>query len=270
MKRLFPVTGTFIPLFGILLILFTIRGFARSIDSTYFFKGYMLHTESDEGSDNAILSLFKSNRLVSSKTFSLGIVDLQFVDFNNDNNPKIVARLYSGGAHCCFTVAVLDIVNDTLALLASKDIANSDFVIKDISHDGKKEIVFFDDRFAYEFTSFADSRFFVEIDKLENGQLAAQNKLFRDYVLKDIERHKADLERLMRTGTIAKNDLPLAQALLAAITGDYFSLGDDRKGFDLINRLYTGADKDQFTAFLRLKLSSAAPTSYTEFLKLNK
>lgn len=270
MKRFFPATGIFIPLFSLLLILLSFRGAAQAVDSTYFFKGYMLHTESDDHNVSAILSLFKSNRLVSSKTFPLVIYDLQFVDFNNDNNPKIVARLYSGGAHCCFTVAVLDIINDTLALLASKDIANSDFVIKDISHDGKKEIVFFDDRFAYEFTSFADSRFFVEIDKLDNGHLVAQNKLFRDYVLKDIERHKADLEKIMRTGEITKSDLPLAQALLAAITGDYYSLGEDRKGFDLVNRLYTGPDKDQFIAYLRLKLSSAVPTSYTDFLKLNK
>jgi hypothetical protein len=165
---------------------------------------------------------------------------------------------------------ILDVQNDSLVQLASKDISNSDFAIKDLDRDGKKEIVFFDDRFAYEFTSFAESRFFVEVDHFENGQLLPLNKSYRDFVLKDIEQHKAELEKIMKTGTISKSNLPYAEALLAAITGDYFSLGNEQKGFDLINRLYNGADKDQFVAFLRLKLGTGAPTTYSEFMKLNK
>lgn len=170
----------------------------------------------------------------------------------------------------------MDIINDSLTVLCTKDLANCDFVIKDLDKDGKQEIVTYDDRFAYEFTSFAESRFYISIYHFENNQLLPQNKSYRDFVYKDIERLKIEFEKLMQDGYTtdrgerASGFAPQAQAILAAIAGNYYSLGEERKGFSLIEKLYFGADKEQFTAYLKMKLSSNNTISYSDFLKLNK
>lgn len=278
MKTLIFLNRLFCPVKLLLLLLACgLISVSQAADSTYYFRTYMIHTTGAFGQGGTI-AVFKNSTLVSQKTFESGFESLSIIDFNNDNSPKIVARLYSGGAHCCFSIAIMDIINDTLSLICTKDLMNSDFQIKDLDKDGRQEIVTYDDRFAYEFTSFADSRFYIAIYHFENNQLIPQNKLFRDFVLKDVEQLKIEFEKLMQDGYAAdkgekastSNHLPQAQAILSAITGNYYSLGDDRKGFALIDRMYIGGDKEQFTAYLKMKLSSNNSLPYSEFLKLNK
>ncbi len=84
-----------------------------------------------------------------------------------DGVPEPVLDYYSGGAHCCFATLVVLPDGRHPGRVVTHLWGDPGYSVK--SHDGTPELVSADDRFAYEFTSFAASGLPVQVWTISPG-----------------------------------------------------------------------------------------------------
>jgi subtilisin-like proprotein convertase family protein len=85
---------------------------------------------------------------------------VSLVDLDGDGRPEVLLWLYSGGAHCCFSVRVFQVSGATVRRSA-RDFGDPGARLKRVG--GRLLFVSADDRFAYAFTSFAASGLPVQL-----------------------------------------------------------------------------------------------------------
>ena len=107
-------------------------------------------------------------------------------DVDGNGEPEVVLDLYWGGAHCCWYSQLYHYVP------AAKHYAplvhvwgNFGYVLADLDHNGKQELVTRDDRFSYVFASFADSRWPVRILRYDAGKLTVETSSYRSEIGRD-------------------------------------------------------------------------------------
>jgi hypothetical protein len=88
--------------------------------------------------------------------FVIELDQLKTVDVTGDGVPEHLIETYSGGAHCCHTLYVLDTTRDGL-LLAVIDGTHSGFRIADLDRDGVAEVTLADWTFGYWHTTYVAS-----------------------------------------------------------------------------------------------------------------
>jgi hypothetical protein len=130
-----------------------------------------------------------------------------------DPEPEIVLHLWWGGAHCCWYTQVYrfdQMANDYV--LTRHIFGNADYRARDLDHDGRPEFVSGDDRFAYQFTDFADSSWPVQVWRYRAGRFDDVTRSFPTLARRDARRqwHWA-LARRYRTDNVG---------VLAAWTAD--------------------------------------------------
>ncbi len=88
---------------------------------------------------------------------------------------EVIFSTFSGGAHCCTSVQVLKLVDGRWKTidLGQWDGGGLGSFPTDIDGDGYADMVFSDDRFAYAFTNYAESRMPPRVFEIRNG--AAQD-----------------------------------------------------------------------------------------------
>jgi len=91
-------------------------------------------------------------------------------DLDGDGEPEVLVDLYTGGAHCCFWTAILHYDGRTYRGNAVFW-GDPGYELRDLNHDGRPELVTADDRFAYEFTSYAQSVLPILIRRYDHGKL---------------------------------------------------------------------------------------------------
>jgi hypothetical protein len=103
--------------------------------------------------------------------------------------PEVVLDLYSGGAHCCWYAEVYRYAAAANAyLLTTHVFGNLDYRATDLDQDGAPELVTGDDRFAYQFTSFAYSSFPLEIWSFRAGRFVTVTRRFPARIRRDARR----------------------------------------------------------------------------------
>jgi hypothetical protein len=104
------------------------------------------------------------------------------------STPDAVVDFYTGGAHCCFETMVVLVQGTTGGTLTvDHDWGDPGYRVE--RFDGNAELVTADDRFAYEFTSFAGSGMPVQVWTIDpDGQLVNVTFLRQDLVAKDAAR----------------------------------------------------------------------------------
>jgi hypothetical protein len=140
-------------------------------------------------------------------------------DIDGDGEPEVVLDLYWGGAHCCWYSQVYRYVPATKHYAPLVHIwGNFGYVLADLDHDGRQEIVTRDDRFSYAFASFADSRWPVRILAYRDGKLTVVTKSYPT----EVKRDSASLwhEAMARGRRQASN-----QGMMAAWAADQCLLG---------------------------------------------
>lgn len=112
--------------------------------------------------------------------------------------PEVVLDLYWGGAHCCWYTQVYRYGSATSSYSASTHVwGNVDYRSADLDGDGLPEFVSADDRFAYEFTSFAGSGFPIRIWDYREGRFSDVTRRFPARIRGDARRqwHWASLKQ---------------------------------------------------------------------------
>jgi len=93
------------------------------------------------------------------------------IDPDNDR-PEVYFSSYSGGAHCCTTVIVADQVGDGWAVVPVGDFDGDGDYLDDADDDGRPEIVTVDNRFLYQFDSYAASAAPLVVYAVRGGRVA--------------------------------------------------------------------------------------------------
>jgi hypothetical protein len=114
-------------------------------------------------------------------------IDVRSLD--RDPEPEVVLDLYSGGAHCCWYSEVFRYVaSANTYLMGVHSWGNVGYRPADLNHDGLREFVSGDDRFAYAFTSFAGSTFPIQIWDYRAGKFVNVTRKFPAAIRRDARR----------------------------------------------------------------------------------
>lgn len=110
-------------------------------------------------------------------------------DFDGDDEPEIIASLYTGGAHCCVVSRLYGFQAATNAYeVIRRNWRDAGFRIRDIGRDGVVELDSRDANFAYAFSSYAESFLPRQIFRYRDGRLVDDTAGFRRIVRADARR----------------------------------------------------------------------------------
>lgn len=159
---------------------------------------------------------------------------LHVVDLDRDGEPEVLVDLYTGGAHCCFSTLFLRFDGRRYRGLMHVW-GNVGYRLARLDADGP-ELVSADDRFAYEFASFAQSAFPVQIWRYERGSLLDVTGDYRYAVRNDANQLWNSYLRL--------RGQPQAdvRGILAAWLADEYRLGRAAEGWKQIDAAYRRGD----------------------------
>jgi hypothetical protein len=165
-----------------------------------------------------------------SVTISATRKSIALVSLDRDREPEVVLSLFSGAAHCCFWTRIYD-WNATAGRYASlaHRWGNVDSKLVDADGDGALEIVSSDDRFAYEFASFADSAFPIQIWSFRDGRLVDTTRRYPSLVAEDAARQWRWYRRHRRRGEV--------RGFLAAWAADQCLLGRGKAALQAVRRV---------------------------------
>jgi len=151
-------------------------------------------------------------------------------DIDGDGEPEVVLDLYWGGAHCCWYSQVYRYAPATKHYAPLVHVwGDFGYVLADLDHDGRQEIVTRDDRFSYAFASFADSRWPVRILRYQAGRLTVDTPAYRSEIGRDAN---ALWHAAMNPKRKASN-----QGIVAAWAADEAMVGHWPVAFKTIDRL---------------------------------
>lgn len=171
---------------------------------------------------------YNNGEKVYSTTPLYMITDLLAFEYNG--NKYIIISEYSGGAHCCFEeyIFLLDKNND-LELIGILDLGNA-HILEDslFMKDENLYIKIFDDRFAYFYTPYISSYFFIQYLKIEQDNLIASNNNFQEDYLKEAIRCENNLKEQLEQEI---EEFESYSPLLVCITINYLLAGQEQEAW---------------------------------------
>jgi hypothetical protein len=178
---------------------------------------------------------------------------VSITDLDGDGEPEVLLDLYWAGAHCCWYTQIYRYSSATERYAPLVHVwGNVGYVLADLEHDGRQELVTRDDRFSYAFASFADSRWPVRILRYRLGKLTVETKTYPS----EIRRDATELWR----EALARRKGRSNQGIVAAWAADQAMLGRWPQALAAIDRLSRsgrilgGLPRAQFEQRLRLFL----------------
>jgi hypothetical protein len=151
-------------------------------------------------------------------------------DLDGDGEPEVLLDLYWGGAHCCWYTQIYRYVPATERYRPAVQVwGNFSYVLADLDHNGRQEIVTRDNRFSYAFGSFADSRWPVRVITYQQGRTTVDTTAYPGEIRRDatVLWHEAMARRPGRSN----------QGIVAAWAADQSMLGRWAAAFRTIDRL---------------------------------
>jgi hypothetical protein len=151
-------------------------------------------------------------------------------DLDGDGEPEVLLDLYWGGAHCCWYTQIYRYVTETARYRPLVHVwGNFSYVLADLDHNGRQELVTRDNRFSYVFASFADSRWPVHIISYRQGRTRVETTAYPGEIRRDATAlwHEAMGRRRGRSN----------QGIIAAWAADQCMLGRSAAAFRTIDRL---------------------------------
>jgi hypothetical protein len=146
---------------------------------------------------------------------------------DGDRTRDVVVDLFTGGAHCC-TVSQLVLQRAGGWVTDEHNWGDPGYRLGDPNHDGRREFVTADDRFAYAFTAYAFSGLPVRILSYRHGR-------FRDVTDRYRHRVRVDARRWWRSYHRAPAD-EYPQGVLAAWAADQYRLSRRHEALRYVRR----------------------------------
>lgn len=235
--------------------------FSQYNENVTFVTGeYHFNAVYDSANYCSTLHIDRNGKEIFSGECSDIIQSINEFDLEGNGKKQIVIEYYSGGAHCYTTIEIAQLKDNSFKVLDTLTLGNSGYDIQDLDKVGRKEIVTYNDMFAYAFTNYAQSRFSAAIYHFIKGKLILVNDEFEDTVLKDIDDLEQELKEYISAGfecpkdadeDTFNTDAGAVKAILAAITANYSSIHRIEDGIDRIKKVYKCPDRDKFIKILK-------------------
>lgn len=232
---------------------------AQLADINFKYKDFIFQTKYDSVDFSTELKIRKNKKVIYKKVYYDRITEIKDYDLEGNGNKEILIQMYSGGAHCCTSLFAGEIKDNRFVFTDSISWGNSFYAVTDLNFDKRQEIAGVSDKFAYAFTNYAQSQFNLLIYNYENGKFREVTKNFPKQINDDIEELNSELKTYTDTGfqcmeineDTFNTDAGAVKAILAAITAEYYTLGEAEKGYELIDAVYKCPDKEKFVQILK-------------------
>ncbi|MEW5826520.1 MAG: VCBS repeat-containing protein [Candidatus Bipolaricaulota bacterium] len=179
-----------------------------------------------------------------------GLDPLSGTDINGTGYPDLIIETYSGGAHCCFAVAVYDLSSTLVSIdVPASPGGNAPGGFVDLNGDGVFEFETRDDSFAYTYCCFADSPAtlaILEYSPAEGKYVPASYRypnLYQDEIARHTERARARVSEEADGGWDGTDKCDVLPLVL-----DYLYSGDPTSAWEALETYYTESDRDAFRA----------------------
>lgn len=169
------------------------------------------------GNNNEVLD--QRLTLAGNQPFGPGRPDgksVYFANLDSDPEPEVLVDLFTGGAHCCLVSFIYDL-NGASYNRIGRNWGDPGYVLTNIDHRERPEFRSGDKRFSFLYTSFAESRFPIQIWRYRGGRLKTVTREFRNTVRRDRDSHLRAYRAIRR----AKGDV---RGALAAYQADNYLL----------------------------------------------
>jgi hypothetical protein len=225
----------------------------------FVYGDYSFKTNYDTSDWCSVLKVKYKNKEIANTSFDGWVDTMNVYDFNGDGKKILLISSYTGGAHCCVLLFTGVMENGKFFIPDTLFLGNAWYEIKDIEKDNKLEIETGTDMFAYAFTNYAETRFPPRVYRIKNNKFKDVTKDYPKIVNNYIDELKTDLKEFTKNGfeCLGKDedtfntDAGSVKTILAAITACYYSIGEVKKGYDLIDKSYNCPDKDKFVKILK-------------------
>jgi hypothetical protein len=172
-------------------------------------------------SDSLTPSSFKEAGIAPGRPVGKSVL---VTDLDRDGEREVVVDLYSGGAHCCFYSLIYGYRTPPAGYDRTyHPWGDAGYTLRDIGHNGIKELSSGDYRFAYAFSSFAESRFPVQI-----WHYAGPGAKLKDVTRRFRRQVRRQARRLFRAVRGFRRQHLDIRGLLAAYQADNYNLGRKR------------------------------------------
>ena len=163
----------------------------NTVTNEYALRFYSLPTSSVEAGYDAFEITHKEKKVYyeAGSRYSLKTVEnvdyvpktgesIETKDITGDSIPDLIVSVWSGGAHCCFSVIIFSL-GEELKKIAEIEGVDSSFEFKDFEGDGLYELVGRDWTFAYWETSFANSPAPQVVLRYQHGKYALATDIMK-------------------------------------------------------------------------------------------
>jgi hypothetical protein len=151
---------------------------------------------------------------------------LQVADLDGDGEPEVLLDIFTGGAHCCLDTWIYRLTGTSYTGTPARwgDVGYS---LKDLNRDGIPELKSADDRFAYAFTSFAESWFPPRVWQFRAGKLTDVTRNYPALI-------RADVKQTLRLYHSKHRRTLDLRGVIAAYVADQYLLGHGSAGWKLV------------------------------------
>jgi hypothetical protein len=171
--------------------------------------------------------------------------NLPVQDLDGDKEPEIIADFFTGGAHCCTYSLIYHYDNKSQKYLQIRhEWGNAAYQLKDLDKDGLPEFNSQDDRFAYAFTSYADSAYPLQIWHYRQGKMIDVTRSYPKLIFNHAS-------QLWQSYTEARQQGDDGKGFLAAYLADKYLLGQEQDGWQRVQQAYKKSDRTKYLADLR-------------------
>jgi hypothetical protein len=183
-------------------------------------------------------------------------------DLDGDGEPEVIVDFYSGGAHCCSSSLIFRYDPQSEQYTSMQHLwgeGQGATRRPDLDGDGRPEFIHYDSRFAYAFGSFADSGLPIRIWQYRDGEMINVTRNYPKQVYDDAF-------KWWQRYTEANQQRADVKGVLAAYLANKYLLGEAEDGWQRLEQIYQGADRQQFFAKLReflIETGYTAPATAT-------
>ncbi|MBD1879767.1 hypothetical protein [Coleofasciculus sp. FACHB-T130] len=166
-------------------------------------------------------------------------------NLDKNREPEVIVDLFSGGVHCCVSSRIYQYnpMQKRYAYI-KHEWGNGGYEFRDLDRDGIPEFYSRDDRFAYAFSSYAASRYPLQIWQHRQGKMIDVTRRYPKLVYSDTYQMWQDFIK-------AKNNDEAAKPALAAYLAGKYLLGQGQEGWRQVQQAYQGSERQKFFSELR-------------------